>query len=61
MEMVALKLILGKQFTIDRCGMPMQLARCPQCDAPIGGRNHVAVAGVARADDLEARFAGMHV
>lgn len=39
----------------------MELARCPQCDAPIGGQDHVAVAGVARADDLEAQFAGMHV
>ena len=52
---------MGNQFTIDRCGMPMELARCPQCDAPIGGDDHVAVAGVMRADDLEARFAGMHV
>ncbi|KAF8417390.1 hypothetical protein EV426DRAFT_645842 [Tirmania nivea] len=48
-------------FTIDRCGMPMVLAKCPQCDAPIGGTNHVVVAGVTRAEDLEARFAGLHV
>jgi len=61
MVIVRLRLNVMEQFTINNCGMPMELARCPQCDAPIGGNNHVAVAGVVRADDLEARFAGMHV
>lgn len=50
-----------KQFTIGECGMPMEEARCPQCDAPIGGRNHTAVAGVERANDLDTRFAGMGI
>ncbi|RPB18740.1 P-loop containing nucleoside triphosphate hydrolase protein [Terfezia boudieri ATCC MYA-4762] len=48
-------------FTIDRYGMPMELARCPQCDAPIGGNDHVTVTGITRVEDLEARFLGMHV
>jgi hypothetical protein len=41
------------QFAIGECGMPMQDARCPECGAPIGGRNHTAVAGVTRAVDME--------
>ncbi|KAF8433609.1 hypothetical protein BGX38DRAFT_1136480 [Terfezia claveryi] len=48
-------------FTIDRYGMRMELPKCPQCDAQIGGNDHVAVTGMTRAEDLEARFSGMHV
>ncbi|KUM59257.1 hypothetical protein ACN42_g7873 [Penicillium freii] len=40
-------------FAIGECGMPMQLARCPECGATIGGRNHQAVAGVSRAEHME--------
>ena len=29
--------------------MPMQLARCPECGAPVGGQSHQAVEGVTRA------------
>lgn len=36
--------------------MPMEEARCPQCDAPIGGHNHTSVDGVRSAADLEAEF-----
>ncbi|KAI0398028.1 hypothetical protein F5Y17DRAFT_413210 [Xylariaceae sp. FL0594] len=43
----------GHPFTIGECGMPMELARCPECAAPVGGQNHTAVAGVNRADDIE--------
>ncbi|KAF2434363.1 hypothetical protein EJ08DRAFT_513978 [Tothia fuscella] len=43
----------GHPFTIGECGMPMEQARCPQCGASIGGRNHQAVPGVTRADNLE--------
>jgi len=43
----------GHLFTIGECGMPMRLARCPQCGAQIGGQNHRAVAGVTSAMDLE--------
>lgn len=46
----------GHPFTIDRCGMPMETARCPQCDSPIGGQNHQPVQGVTAATDLEMQF-----
>lgn len=31
----------------------MELARCPECGANIGGQNHNAVAGVERASEME--------
>ncbi|KAJ5602954.1 hypothetical protein N7537_005910 [Penicillium hordei] len=40
-------------FAISECGMPMQLARCSECGAPIGGHNHQAVEGVSRAEHME--------
>jgi hypothetical protein len=43
----------GHPFTIGECGMPMEEARCPECSAPIGGRNHEAVEGVRRATEIE--------
>ncbi|KAM4063725.1 AAA domain-containing protein [Hirsutella rhossiliensis] len=43
----------GHPFTIGECGMPMELARCTECDAPIGGQNHLSVEGVRRADEIE--------
>ena len=43
----------GHPFTIGECGMPMEMARCPQCDEPIGGRDHQQVAGVRRAEEIE--------
>lgn len=46
----------GHPFTIDRCGMPMETARCPQCDSPIGGQDHRPVQGVTAAADLEMQF-----
>jgi hypothetical protein len=33
--------------------MPMELARCPECGAHVGGQNHVAVGGVTRAMSME--------
>lgn len=33
--------------------MPEELARCPECGARIGGRDHTAVEGVTRATDME--------
>ncbi|KAM0324565.1 hypothetical protein ACHAQA_007950 [Verticillium albo-atrum] len=44
----------GHPFTIGECGMPMQLARCPECDAPVGGQSHQAAAGVSSATEFEA-------
>lgn len=46
-------------FTIGECGMPMELARCPECDAPIGGQGHTTVEGVRRADEIEQLAGGV--
>jgi len=49
----------GHPFTIDRCGMPMELARCPECQAPVGGANHQLVEGVQPSDEMEQLAEGM--
>ena len=41
------------QFAIGECGMPMELARCPECAAPIGGQDHALVEGATRATNME--------
>ncbi|KAK6397849.1 hypothetical protein LTR65_005097 [Meristemomyces frigidus] len=51
----------GHPFTIGECGMPMQTARCPQCDARIGGEHHQAEDGVTHAGDIERDFGGLHL
>jgi hypothetical protein len=51
----------GHPFTVGECGMPMQTARCPQCNAPIGGSNHQAAGGVQHADDIEREFGNMRL
>jgi len=51
----------GHPFTIGECGMPMEEARCPTCGGRIGGRDHQAVEGVSRADDLEEELRNMRV
>ena len=38
--------------------MPMEEARCPQCEEPIGGHNHTPVPGVHRAEEFDAEFGG---
>ncbi|KAJ5052617.1 hypothetical protein J3E74DRAFT_443226, partial [Bipolaris maydis] len=43
-------------FTVGECGMPMEEARCPQCEEPIGGHDHTPVQGVQRAEDIEIEF-----
>ncbi|KAF5557229.1 NFX1-type zinc finger-containing protein [Fusarium mexicanum] len=45
----------GHPFAIGECGMPMEVARCPECGAPIGGTSHQPLAGVSRAHDMENR------
>lgn len=37
--------------------MPMELARCPECGAQVGGQHHSPTAGVRRATDFEGQFA----
>ncbi|KAF3910732.1 hypothetical protein ABW21_db0208985 [Orbilia brochopaga] len=51
----------GHQFTIGECGMAMQLGRCNECGAQIGGQNHTSVQGVNRDTDLENRMANVRI
>lgn len=51
----------GHPFTIGECGMPMQLSRCPECGASVGGQHHQQVDGVRRADDLEGGLQRLHL
>lgn len=46
------------KFTVGDCGMPMELARCPECGAQVGGQDHSPAAGVRRAEDFDRQFAG---
>ncbi|KAL2754249.1 hypothetical protein ACRALDRAFT_1049711 [Sodiomyces alcalophilus JCM 7366] len=43
----------GHPFLIGECGMPMELAQCSECGAPIGGENHTLVEGATRATAME--------
>ncbi|CAP61981.1 uncharacterized protein PODANS_5_1320, partial [Podospora anserina S mat+] len=43
----------GHPFAIGECGMPMEVARCPECGARIGGLDHELVDGVSRAQGME--------
>ncbi|KAI1391377.1 uncharacterized protein F4822DRAFT_183775 [Hypoxylon trugodes] len=43
----------GHPFTVGECGMPMQEARCPECGAAVGGRNHAPAQGVQHAADID--------
>lgn len=36
--------------------MPMELARCPECGAQVGGQHHNPATGVRRAADFEGQF-----
>ncbi|KAK6213071.1 hypothetical protein QIS74_09073 [Colletotrichum tabaci] len=49
----------GHPFTIGECGMAMERARCPECDAPVGGQNHTSAEGVRHATDIEELARGM--
>ena len=51
----------GHPFTVGECGMPMETSRCPQCGSTIGGLDHTAVDGVARAADLDEQFGRMRL
>ncbi|KAL2814041.1 hypothetical protein BJX63DRAFT_393349 [Aspergillus granulosus] len=43
----------GHPFAVGECGMPMELARCPECGAQVGGQNHRPAEGVSRALQME--------
>ncbi|TKA83010.1 hypothetical protein B0A55_00845 [Friedmanniomyces simplex] len=51
----------GQPFTVGECGMPMELARCPACDAGIDGQNHQATQGVQLARDIDTQFGGLRL
>ncbi|KAI4718642.1 hypothetical protein E4T48_05160 [Aureobasidium sp. EXF-10727] len=51
----------GHPFTIGECGMPMQTARCPQCNGLIGGQGHQAAAGVTHAEDIERELGNLRL
>ncbi|OOG00383.1 hypothetical protein ASPCADRAFT_511396 [Aspergillus carbonarius ITEM 5010] len=51
----------GHPFTIGECGGAMQLSRCPECGAAVGGANHRTTVGVTHARDLEDALQGMHL
>ncbi|KAJ5232691.1 hypothetical protein N7468_005647 [Penicillium chermesinum] len=51
----------GHPFTIGECGMAMQLSRCPECGAPVGGQNHQSAHGVVHARDLEEAFRELQI
>lgn len=51
----------GHPFTIGECGGAVQLSRCPECNAPVGGSNHRTAEGVRPADDLEGGFNRMAI
>ncbi|KAL9528303.1 NFX1-type zinc finger-containing protein [Sphaerulina musiva] len=49
----------GHPFTVGECGMPMQLALCPECGANVGGQSHRPTEGVTHANDIEEEFGGL--
>lgn len=49
----------GHPFTVGECGMPMQLARCPECGAGVGGQGHVSTEGVTHARDIDEMIGGL--
>ncbi|OJJ85103.1 putative NF-X1 finger and helicase domain protein [Aspergillus glaucus CBS 516.65] len=51
----------GHPFTIGECGGAVQTTACPECGAPVGGRNHRTADGVTRAGDLENVFSAMRL
>jgi hypothetical protein len=43
----------GHPYTIGECGRPMELAKCMQCGAPIGGEDHNSAKGNAMFDPTQ--------
>ncbi|GKT90395.1 NFX-1 finger and helicase domain [Colletotrichum tofieldiae] len=49
----------GHLFTVGECGMPMELTRCPECGAPVGGQHHTSAEGVRHATEIEELAGGI--
>ncbi|KAF9765505.1 hypothetical protein IL306_002205 [Fusarium sp. DS 682] len=45
--------ITSAMFAVGDCGMPTEVARCPECEAPVGGTSHRPLDGVTRAEEIE--------
>jgi hypothetical protein len=43
----------NKKFTVGECGMPMELARCPECGELVGGQSHRPAEGVSRTAEFD--------
>ncbi|KAI0765957.1 hypothetical protein BD413DRAFT_606098 [Trametes elegans] len=43
----------GHTFVITECGGAMEAARCPECNAPIGGTSHTLLSSNTRATEFE--------
>ncbi|KXX75859.1 NFX1-type zinc finger-containing protein 1 [Madurella mycetomatis] len=48
----------GHPFAIGNCGLPAQLAQCPECGAPVGGVSYRPAEGVSRAEQMERLMGG---
>ena len=53
------RFVNGHTFTVGECGMPTELARCPECGAGVGGHHHRVTDGVTHAHDIEDKFGRM--
>ncbi|KYG47209.1 hypothetical protein M433DRAFT_509938 [Acidomyces richmondensis BFW] len=51
----------GHPFTVGECGLPMELSRCPDCGANVGGQSHRPAEGVQEARDISERFGGLNI
>ncbi|GES66835.1 P-loop containing nucleoside triphosphate hydrolase protein [Aspergillus terreus] len=51
----------GHPFTIGECGGAMELSRCPECGAAVGGQDHRTATGVTHARDLETALQDLHL
>ncbi|KAK1638074.1 hypothetical protein BDP81DRAFT_345795 [Colletotrichum phormii] len=49
----------GHPFTIGECGMAMEQTVCPECNSPVGGRNHSSAEGVRHAAEIDELARGM--
>ncbi|KFP69204.1 E3 ubiquitin-protein ligase RNF213, partial [Acanthisitta chloris] len=51
----------GHPCTVGECGLPMEISRCPDCNAHIGGRRHRPVQGFQEVQSVEDRTQTGHI
>jgi len=49
----------GHTFLIGECRLPMQIGRCPECNAPIGGKHHAMLRNNKRCGDVKRNILGV--